>query len=204
MFKQLNAGIVSLGLMSTMTSPLMAQSVSGTSTEANSVPTNNLLVEDYSNLYSIVPQVEGELNTLAVKNTLDFSDIGVGEQDIAAEDFDLLSQRRTSSLSKYKYTAGFDFVSFGWVKDRNGAISSTIGFNIWGLGFGYKKYFKPAQDGKFNLNFGVHTIALIIPGVSIGVDYQWEQGWYLGAAAFSNLAFLFIPLPTVVGGYRWK
>ena len=151
-------------------------------------------------------KVEGELNTLAVKNTLDFSDIGVGEQDTAAEDFDLLSQRRTSSLSKYKYTAGWDYVTFGWVKDTNGAISSTIGINIvyGGLGFGYKKYFKPTRDGKINWNFGLHTLLLILPGFSIGADYQWEQGWYAGASVYSNLAWLFIPFPILQGGYRWK
>ena len=47
MYKQLSAGIVSLGMVSTMTAPVMAQTTSATGIEANSVPSNNILVEDY-------------------------------------------------------------------------------------------------------------------------------------------------------------
>ncbi len=208
MFKQLNAGIVSLGLVSTMTAPVMAQDAFRGTTEAQSVPTNNLLVEDYSNSYSGVPQAEGELNTLAVKNTLDFSNIDV-EEEVALQDTDLLAQRRTSTRSKYKYSAGFDTINFGWVKDSNGAISSILGFNL-SLGIAYRKYFKPTEDGKFNFSWDVGTILLILPFAGVGADYQWDSGWYVGARALVFPAiffiddFLFPVFPTLSAGYRWK
>ena len=209
MFKQLNAGIVSLGLVSTMTAPVMAQDAFRGTTEAQSVPTNNLLVEDYSNLYSSVPQVEAELNTLAVKNTLDFSNIGLGDNEaVALEDVDLLAQRRTSSRSKYKYSAGFDIMNFGWVKDSNGVIDSILGFNL-GLGVGYKKFINPKGAGNFNFGWQVGTVLLVFPIVGGFAEYQWDEGWYLGASinifpifAFTNS--LYYPLPSLAVGYRWK
>ncbi len=211
MFKQLNAGIVSLGLVSTMTAPVMAQDAFGTSTETQSVPTNNLLVEDYSNLYSSVPhQVEGELNTLAVKNTLDFSNINLGDRDVVAlEDVDALAQRRTrTSSSKYKYSAGFDIMNFGWVKDRNGVISSILGFNL-GLGVGYKKFINPKGPNSFNFGWQVGTVLLVFPIVGGFAEYQWDEGWYVGASinffpVFAFTSSLYYPLPSLAVGYRWK
>ncbi len=211
MLKQLKAGIVSLGLISTMTAPVMAQNAFGTSTEADSIPTNDLLVEDYSNLYTNIPKIAGEQNTLAVKNTLDFSNININQEEdaVALEDFDLLAQRRTRNRSKYEYSAGLDLINFGWVRDNNGAISSVLGFNL-GLGVGYRKYFQPTRDGRFNFSYTLGTVLLIVPLAGVGADYQWDSGWYVGAHAFFYPIFLFFddfiwPVwPTVVGGYRWK
>ena len=207
MLKQLSAGIVSLGMMSTITAPLMAQTVSGTSTKTNSVPTNNLLVEDYSNLYSTVPQIEGESNNLAVKNTLSFADISVAESDTS--EFDLLSQRRTrSSSSKYKYSAGFGLVNFGWVKDTNGVIKSILGLNL-GLGIGYQRYINPKGAGNFNFGWQVGTILLVVPIAGVFGEYQWDEGWFVGASAnvfpvaFFADDFLFPVFPFFRGGYRW-
>ena len=204
MFKQLNAGIVSLGLMSTMAAPIMAQNVSDTSTEADSIPTN-VLVEDYSNLYSSVSQLDGELNTLAVKNTLDSSDITVREADI---DSNLVAQRRFRSSSKYKYSAGFDIMNFGWVKDNNGVIDSILGFNL-GLGVGYKKYINPKGSNEFNFGWQVGTVLLILPIVGGFAEYQWDEGWYVGASinvlpVFAFTSDLYYPIRSLAGGYRWK
>lgn len=212
MLKQLNAGIVSLGLVSTMTAPVMAQDAFRASAEPQSVPTNNLLVEDYSNLYSSVPQTENGTNTLAVKNTLNFSNIHLGDQDVVAlEDIDTLAQRRvrSSSRSKYKYSAGFGIpVNFGWVKDNNGVIDSILGFNL-GLGIGYKKYINPKGPGKFNFGWHAGTVLLIAPIVGGFGEYQWEQGWYVGASVsifplFAITNGFFFPLPALELGYRWK
>ena len=210
MLKQLNAGILSFGLMSTMTAPLMAQSISGTSTETNSISTHksthNLSVEEYSNLYSSVPSVKEGSNTLAVKNTLSFSDIQV-EKKVA--DSGSIAQRRTSSRSKYKYTAGFDTMNFGWVTDNNGSISSIIGFNL-AAGVAYRKYFKPTEDGQFNFSWDVGTILLILPFGGVGADYQWDSGWYVGARALVFPAIFFIDdfffpvFPSLSVGYRWE
>lgn len=206
MLKQLNAGILSVGLMSTMTTPVMAQDALGKSTQSGSLSTNQPLVENYSNLYTSVPTVE-QTNNLTIKNTLDFSDLNTNNNE---EDFDLLAQRRrTRSFSKYKYSAGLDLINFGWVKDNNGAISSVLGFNL-GLGVGYRKYFKPTEDGKFNLSYTLGTVLLILPIAGVGVDYQWDSGWYVGGHAFFYPFFLFFddfvwPVwPALVGGYRWK
>jgi len=208
MLKQLNAGVVSLGLMSTMTAPVLAQDAFSGSTEANSVPTNSLLVEDYSNLYSSVPKIEGESNNLAVKNTLSFSDISVEESDTG--EFDLLSQRRTrSSLAKYKYSAGFDIINFGWVKDTNGVIKSILGLNIT-LGVGYKRFINPKGAGNFNFGWQIGTFFLVIPIVGGFAEYQWDEGWYVGASvnifpvAFFTSDFLFPVFPSLAAGYRWK
>lgn len=211
MFKQLNAGIVSLGLVSTMTAPVMAQDAFRTSAETQSVPTNNLLVEDYSNLYSNVPQLENGLNSLAVKNTLEYPniDLNANEDLVALEDVDLLTQRRrTRSGSKYKYSAGFDIMNFGWVKDNNGVIDSILGFNL-ALGVGYKKYINPKGAGNFNFGWQVGTVFLVFPLVGGFAEYQWDSGWYVGGSVnfFPVFAFtsdLFFPLPAIIGGYRWK
>ena len=211
MLKQLNAGIVSLGLLSTMTAPVMAQNASSIATGTESVATNNLIVEDYANLYSSLPSTEDGLDSLAVKNTLDFSNIGIGQNgdDSTVENFDLLAQRRYGPRSKYKYSAGLDLINFGWVKDENGSISSVLGFNV-GLGVGYRKYFKPTKDGKFNFSYTLGTVLLILPIAGVGADYQWDSGWYVGAHAFFYPWFLFFdgfywPVwPAIVGGYRWK
>ena len=211
MLKQLNAGIVSLGLMSTMAAPVMAQDAFKESTEVNSVPTNSLLVEDYSNLYSSVPKIDGESNNLAVKNTLSFSDITVEESD--TEEGDLVSQRSRRSRTgtqRYKYSAGFDFpINFGWIRDENGAIKSILGFNL-GLGVGYRRYFKPAVPGKFNFSFHVGTVLVVFPVVGGGAEYMWEQGWFVGAYAnifpvfFFTDNFIFPVFPSISVGYRWK
>lgn len=209
MFKQLNAGIVSLGLVSTMTAPVMAQSTFGTSSQTQSVPTNNLLAEDYSNLYSSVPQGE-ELNTLAVKNTLDFTNIALEDDEtVALEDVDLLAQRRRiSSRSKYKYSAGFDIMNFGWVEDTNGVIDNILGFNL-GLGVGYKKYINPKGANSFNFGWQVGTVLLILPIVGGFAEYQWDEGWFVGASinifpVFAFTSNLYYPLPSLAVGYRWK
>lgn len=212
MFKQLNAGILSLGLMSTMTAPLMAQDANSASTNKNLVPTNQLLVENYSNLATKVSTTEPEANSLTIKNKLNFTDFTLNnshEELVHLEDFDLLAQRRSSSFSKYKYSAGLDLINFGWVKDNNGAISSVLGFNA-GIGIGYRKYFKPARDGQFNFSYTLATVLVVFPIAGIGADYQWDSGWYVGAHAFFYPFVLFFddffwPVwPAVVGGYRWE
>ena len=190
--------------MSTLSAPLMAQTVPKTYPETNREQINNLSVKDYSNLHSTVPQVDNELNTLAVKNTLNFSNIALDE----SEGINTLARRRTSSRSKYKYSAGFDIITFGWVKDNNGVIDSIFGFNI-GLGVGYKKFINPKGANNFNFGWQVGTVFLIIPIVGGFAEYQWDEGWYVGASvnflpvfAFTNS--LYYPIPLLTAGYRWK
>ena len=205
MLKQLNAGVVSLGMLSTMAAPVLAQDAFHETTQNESILTSKVSVEQQTNSYPNTFYTEESLDSLAVKNTLNFNNI-----NFLSEDPDLLAQRRTrSTRSKYKYSAGLDTINFGWVKDNNGAISSVLGFNI-SLGVAYRKYFKPTEDGKFNFSWDVGTFLVILPFAGIGADYQWDSGWYVGARALVLPAvffiddFLFPVLPTISGGYRWK
>ena len=100
----------------------------------------------------VTPELKNEvLETLTFENDLNFSDIVNSTADLDSDN--AIAQRRTraSSRSKYKYSAGLDSIDFGWIKDENEAISSVLGFNV-GLGVGYRKYFKPVKEGKFNFS----------------------------------------------------
>jgi hypothetical protein len=207
MFKQLNAGIFSLCLLSIVATPAIAETAFDIPLENNSRNTENIAIEDYSSLYSSLTEGES-LETSTVKSTLDFSDISQEVTELHGAD--VVAQRRTRTRSKYKYSAGLDTINFGWVNDDNGAISSILGFNL-GLGIGYRKYFKPVQEGKFNFSWDVGTVLLLFPFAGVGADYQWDSGWYVGARALFFPGVLFIddffwwPVwPTLSGGYRWK
>jgi len=208
MLKQLNAGIVSLGLLSTVAAPAMAQNTFNVPLENNSLAAENSSINDYSNLYSSLP-TEETLGTLSVKNDLDFSDIAGDTADLDSNSTVAQLRNRASTRSKYKYSAGFDLINFGWVKDENGAISSVLGFNV-GLGVGYRKYFKPVKEGEFNFSWDVGTILLLFPFAGVGADYQWDSGWYAGGrllvfpAVFFIDDFLFPVFPSLNVGYRWK
>ncbi|MEL6928990.1 MAG: hypothetical protein AAFO95_10170 [Cyanobacteria bacterium J06600_6] len=208
MLKQLNAGIVSLSLMSTVAAPAMAQSNLNIPLNSNSATTENQIASDYSNLPSSFPVVES-LGNLAVTNSLDFSDIANGTVDLGDDSTIAQRRTRTRTRSKYKYSAGLDLINFGWIKDENGAISSVLGFNV-GLGVGYRKYFKPVKEGEFNFSWDVGTILLLFPFAGAGADYQWDSGWYAGGrllvfpAVFFIDDFLFPVFPSLNVGYRWK
>lgn len=206
MLKQLNAGIVSLGLMSTIAAPAMAQSDLNVPLDSNLAATEEQSINDYSNLYSSLP-TSATIDSLAVKNSLEFSDFANEELDVDSSN--TIAQRRTRTRSKYKYSAGLDLINFGWVRDENGAISSVLGFNV-GLGVGYRKYFKPVVEGKFNFSWDIGTVVLIFPFVGAGADYQWDSGWYAGGRLLVFPATLFIDdflfpiFPSLNVGYRWK
>jgi hypothetical protein len=207
MFKQLNAGMFSLGLLLTAAAPVMAESDIDLLLVNNSRTIENTSIEDYSSLYSSLT-TEKTLDISTVKNTLNFSDLS--QEITELEGDNAIAQRRTRTRSKYKYSAGLDTINFGWVKDDNGSISSILGFNL-GLGIGYRKYFKPVKEGQFNFSWDVGTILLLFPFAGVGADYQWDSGWYVGARALFFPGVLFIDdfffwpvFPTLSAGYRWK
>jgi hypothetical protein len=206
MFKQLNAGMLSITLLSIATIPAMAESDFIVASENNSENSEDTSIKNYSNLNKTLTRKE-TLETFTVKNTLEFSDISKEVADL--EEDNVVAQRRTRTRSKYKYSAGLDTINFGWIKDDNGSISSVLGFNL-GLGIGYRKYFKPVQAGKFNFSWDVGTILLLFPFAGVGADYQWDGGWYVGARALFFPGTLFIDdflfpvFPTLSAGYRWK
>lgn len=207
MFKQLNAGAFSLGILLIAAVPVMAESDIDLLLANNSRTIENTSIEDYSSLYSSLTK-EKTLDTSTVKNTLNFSDLSQEATELEGDN--AIAQRRTRTRSKYKYSAGLDTISFGWVKDDNGSISSILGFNL-GLGIGYRKYFKPVKEGQFNFSWDVGTILLLFPFAGVGADYQWDSGWYVGARALFFPGVLFIDdfffwpvFPTLSAGYRWK
>jgi hypothetical protein len=171
MYQQITSGVISLGLLSTLATPTIAQSVSVAPQISNSTATNQGVAEDRSSLATNILVTEDTLENLAVKNTLTFAHFNDSEELPNLSEPNEISQRSRRYRSKYKYSAGLDWINFGWVKDKNGQISSILGFNT-ALGIGYRKYFKPVQEGKFNFNFTVGTIFLINPFVAVGADYQ--------------------------------
>jgi hypothetical protein len=107
----------------------------------------------------------------------------------------------------YRYSAGFDLPNFGWVRMDGRGVDSVLGVNI-GLGVSYKKYFQPALPGQFTASWGVGTFGLILPYATIGGDYQWDNGWYVGGNVGGGLYYFgddVTPFPVgYIGvGYRW-
>ncbi|AFY82573.1 hypothetical protein [Oscillatoria acuminata] len=106
----------------------------------------------------------------------------------------------------YRYSAGFDLPTFGWVRMDGRGVDSVLGINL-GLGVSYKKYFQPAVPGQFTGSWGVGTFALVLPYATIGGDYQWDNGWYAGGNIGAGLYYFDDVTPFPVGyigvGYRW-
>lgn len=106
----------------------------------------------------------------------------------------------------YRYSAGLDLPNFGWVKMEGRGIDSILGINAT-LGVSYKKFFQPALADEFNWSWGAGTFALILPYASIGGDYQWDSGWFVGGNVGASIWVFddFFPFPFgYIGvGYRW-
>ncbi len=106
----------------------------------------------------------------------------------------------------YRYSAGFDLPTFGWVRMDGRGIDSVLGINL-GLGVSYKKYFQPAVPGQFTGSWGIGTVAVALPYATIGGDYQWDNGWYAGGNIGAGLYYFDDVTPFPVGyigvGYRW-
>lgn len=106
----------------------------------------------------------------------------------------------------YRYSAGFDLPTFGWVRMDGRGVDSVLGINL-GLGVSYKKYFQPAVPGQFTGAWGIGTLALALPYATIGGDYQWDNGWYAGGNIGAGLYYFDDVIPFPVGyigvGYRW-
>ncbi|MEB3831948.1 hypothetical protein LKK83_31315 [Phormidium sp. CCY1219] len=106
----------------------------------------------------------------------------------------------------YRYSAGFDLPTFGWVTTDARGVDSVLGINA-SLGISYKKYFESAIADRFNPAWGVGTLAIALPYATIGGDYQWTSGWYLGGHVGGMIFFYDDVFPFPIGyvsvGYRW-
>lgn len=70
----------------------------------------------------------------------------------------------------------------------NKTIWGFTGINT-GFGISHRQYFEPLKAGKWNTSWEIGTIALIVPYIGIGMDYVWDNGWYLGIATFYILPY---------------
>lgn len=70
------------------------------------------------------------------------------------------------------------FPSYSWAKfNENHDISGYKGINLL-LGYSSKNYFSVLKSNAFNPFWELNTLLLILPHVSIGTEYIWDNGFY--------------------------
>ena len=67
--------------------------------------------------------------------------------------------------------------------DANKQITAFTGINV-ALGISHRQFFNPVKANNWNLHWDIGTIVILIPYVGIGIDYVWDNGWYVGVGTF--------------------
>jgi len=103
--------------------------------------------------------------------------------------------------SSYKYSVGLDNPFIGMLlRDPSGQIQADLGVSL-GLGISYKRYFSslkfnsdfdPARTEKFSPFWSIGTFALVLPYAGIGLDYAWNNGFYIGAGLIVGSAIRYV------------
>jgi len=101
----------------------------------------------------------------------------------------------------FKYSVGLDNPFFGFLqRNSSGQVQADLGVSL-GFGISYKRYFdslkfnrdfNPARTEKFSPYWAVGTFALILPYAGIGVDYAWDNGFYLGIGLIASSAVRYV------------
>ncbi len=106
-----------------------------------------------------------------------------------------------ATLSGKKMSVGLDSPVVGWLNpnwinnESNSETISNLGINL-GLGVSYRRYFNRVSTNTFNPYWGAGTVAIIIPYLAIGLDYVWDNGFYLGGG-------LVWVVPEIHGGFMF-
>jgi len=75
---------------------------------------------------------------------------------------------------------GIGLPTYGWaVKNDEGAITGYNGINL-ALGYSSRHYFEPLEYNQWNPYWHWGTVALLVPYIGIGADYQTNGGFYIG------------------------
>lgn len=106
----------------------------------------------------------------------------------------LLCLSAVSSLSAEVATSDWKEVSLGtngglisvqWAEfNENDEITGYNGINLLGLGYASTNYFKPLELNDWNPYWHWGTVLLFIPYVGLGIDYTWDNGFFIGAKTF--------------------
>jgi hypothetical protein len=106
-----------------------------------------------------------------------------------------------ANTGDFKYSIGLDNPFIGLLqRNSSGQIDADLGVSL-GIGISYKRYFSSL---KFNRDFdpsitenlspfwAVGTFALVMPYVGVGVDYAWNNGFYLGLGIIATSAIRYV------------
>jgi hypothetical protein len=106
-----------------------------------------------------------------------------------------------ADTSSFKYSIGLDNPFIGVLqRNSSGQIEANLGVSL-GLGISYKRYFSslkfnrefdPSKIENFSTYWAIGTFALILPYAGVGLDYAWDNGFYIGAGLIVSSAIRYV------------
>jgi hypothetical protein len=108
----------------------------------------------------------------------------------------------------FKYSIGIDGPCFGWLqRNSSGQVEADLGVNL-GLGISYKRYFEslkfnrdfdPSKTENISPYWAIGTYSLILPYAGVGIDYAWNNGFYLGVGLLASSGIYYVVGPGYIG-----